>query len=293
LAGNGQLMAYVPEQGTLSLIDSSTAQEIHRLDKLGDNPSVFTFSKDGRMLAWAGWREPAVHLLEGASWKERCTFTGHRGPSSALAFAADGTILVSGGYDTTAMVWDLTGRLTAKTRRSKSLTPSELDACWTALAGEDAVAAYEAVQKCAASPVQAIAHFGKRLRPVLPADEKLTADLISELDNDQFDIREKASRQLEELGDQVISACCKALAGKPSVEARRRLEEIVHKHSRKWRTPSGDEIRTLRALEVLERVGTPEARRVLESLAKGAPEARPTMEATASLERLARRPAAP
>ena len=42
----------------------------------------------------------------------------------------------------------------------------------------------------------------------------------------------------------------------------------------------------LRALEVLERIGTPEARQILLSLAKGAPEAALTQEAKASLERL-------
>jgi hypothetical protein len=48
----------------------------------------------------------------------------------------------------------------------------------------------------------------------------------------------------------------------------------------------------LRAVEVLERIGNAEARRVLEALAKGAPEARLTREARTSLERLLGRTAA-
>jgi truncated hemoglobin YjbI len=51
-------------------------------------------------------------------------------------------------------------------------------------------------------------------------------------------------------------------------------------------------LRDVRALEVLEHIGTPEARQVLKVLAEGAPEARLTQEAKASLERLARRTAA-
>jgi hypothetical protein len=44
-------------------------------------------------------------------------------------------------------------------------------------------------------------------------------------------------------------------------------------------------------LEVLEHIGTPEAREVLKALAKDAPDARLTREAKAALERLARRAA--
>jgi hypothetical protein len=47
--------------------------------------------------------------------------------------------------------------------------------------------------------------------------------------------------------------------------------------------------RQVRAVEVLERVGGADARRVLEALARGAPEARLTQEAKAALARFAAR----
>ncbi len=49
-------------------------------------------------------------------------------------------------------------------------------------------------------------------------------------------------------------------------------------------------LRQLRAIEVLECIGTAEARRVLEAISQGATEARLTQEAQAALQRLARRP---
>jgi hypothetical protein len=48
----------------------------------------------------------------------------------------------------------------------------------------------------------------------------------------------------------------------------------------------GDVLRSVRAAEVLERIGTPEARRLLGQLATGAAEARLTREAKAALKRL-------
>jgi hypothetical protein len=60
--------------------------------------------------------------------------------------------------------------------------------------------------------------------------------------------------------------------------------------SRFWRVqgpvPAGEALRALRALEVLERVATPESAQVLAAVARGAPEARLTREAHASLGRL-------
>ena len=44
----------------------------------------------------------------------------------------------------------------------------------------------------------------------------------------------------------------------------------------------------LRAVEILERIGTPEAQRILASLAEGAPEDRLTVAAKESLERVSR-----
>ena len=50
-----------------------------------------------------------------------------------------------------------------------------------------------------------------------------------------------------------------------------------------------ERLREWRALEVLEQIGTPEARAVLKALAEGAPAARLTQGAKVALERLAKR----
>jgi hypothetical protein len=71
-------------------------------------------------------------------------------------------------------------------------------------------------------------------------------------------------------------------------EARRRLEALLADLDAG--RPNAETLRGLRAIELLEHVGGAEARRVLEALAGGVPEARQTREAKGSLARLANRP---
>jgi len=70
------------------------------------------------------------------------------------------------------------------------------------------------------------------------------------------------------------------------VEQRRRIELLL---AEPGLVRSPELRRQVRAVEVLERVGGAEARRVLEALAGGAPEARLTQEAKAALARRAAR----
>jgi hypothetical protein len=98
----------------------------------------------------------------------------------------------------------------------------------------------------------------------------------------------RLTRDLEALKDEARPALRRALADNPSAEVRKRLEELL---SRPALLPPGEALRRVRAVEVLERLGTPEARRLLGALAGGEPEARLTREAQAALRRLAERAA--
>jgi hypothetical protein len=102
-------------------------------------------------------------------------------------------------------------------------------------------------------------------------------------------VREKAGRELEKLGDLAVPALREEWKRAEVLENRRRLEALLEKLEREEWSPAS--LRTLRAIEVLERIGTPGARRLLRRLAEGAPEARLTREARSSLDRL-RRPTA-
>jgi hypothetical protein len=67
---------------------------------------------------------------------------------------------------------------------------------------------------------------------------------------------------------------------------RRRIERLLDRL--KYPLTSGKTLRELRAVEVLEHIGTAQAKQVLQELAQGAPGSRLTDETRVSLERLAK-----
>ncbi len=218
----------------------------------------------------------------------RRRLAGHLGTVESLAFSADGKWLVSGSNDTTALMWDLTGRLAAGEKWSKPLADDEMKTLWTVLKDEDAVVAFQAMQRLAADPVRSVPYLRQRLHPIAVVEEKRLARLITDLDSDRFEVREKATAELEKLGEAPLHTMQKALDGRPALETRRRLEQLIEKQVRKRWSPSAEQLRMGRALEVLERAGTPEARQVLATLAAGTPGAILTREAKSALDRLTR-----
>src|SRR5207249_411613 len=105
---------------------------------------------------------------------------------------------------------------------------------------------------------------------------------------DEFAVREKAAGELAKLGEAAEPALRKALSGKPSAETARQVERLL---ARLEGMSSAPLLRGLRSVEVLEGIGTDEARRLLEKVAQEAPSPRLVRDAKAALERLARRAA--
>jgi hypothetical protein len=130
--------------------------------------------------------------------------------------------------------------------------------------------------------------LAKLMRPqAASADPHTIAALVGDLDSNQFTVREKAMQALEKLGKVAEPALRTALAARqPSLEIRRRMERILEKLEGPVTAP--ERLRELRALEVLEQIGSAEARQLLETLAQGAADAPLTQEARTALRRLAR-----
>jgi RNA polymerase sigma factor (sigma-70 family) len=279
----GKVVEGAKPEHYLMFLDLTTGVIAKRIDTVTSDASSLAFSPDDRVLAWSGYNDPTIRFVEVAGGRERCRLLGHFGFVRTLTFSADGNLLLSGSGDTTALIWDLGRR-----NKVSPAAHAETESLWRDLAGEDAARAEKAIRRLSTSPTSAIPFMRKRLTPVVPFAKPL-AHLIADLDSDDFATRQRATEELAKAGDQALPAYRKALEGKPSLELRRRLEELLAKAGPSWWEASGERLRSLRAVEVLELAGTKESRELLATLASGAEGARLTEEAKAALERLTSR----
>jgi RNA polymerase sigma factor (sigma-70 family) len=163
-----------------------------------------------------------------------------------------------------------------------------LAAAWADLASDDETKALKAVLALVATPKETTLFLKEHLKPVT-VDPKRIGRLIADLDSEKFAVREQASQELTAMGEYAVPYLHSALDAKPALEPQMRLEKILQ--TIKAGVPSLAVMRSLRAIAVLEKIGTPQAREVLEALARGRTKALATQEAEAALDRLTAPPA--
>jgi hypothetical protein len=117
----------------------------------------------------------------------------------------------------------------------------------------------------------------------LRLDQHLTRERISDLNNDQFAVREAAMKELKGIGRMARPLLLEAARKPASTEARGRIRELLDCLSGSL-TP--EEIRDSRAVQALELAATADARQVLTDWAGGAPGAFLTEDAQSALLRL-------
>jgi WD40 repeat protein len=249
------------------------------LDFAGSAP--FVFSPDGRLLAVHS--KDTIQLWEVFTGKERRQFRGHRGRQGVLAFAfsPDGKTLLSGGDDTSVLIWDVARERDAV---SGQLSDEQLHALWRALGETDAEKTDRAIWALVRAGDQSVRFLSKILRPAPAIDSSRIEEWIADLDSPDFTRRDRATRKLERHVEDAMSALRRVLATNPAPELRRRAERLLDSGG----PPSSDWWPALRSVEVLGHINTPEALQLLRRLAHGAAGAVLTREAQASLERLER-----
>ncbi len=209
-----------------------------------------------------------------------------------FALSPEGGRLVTGGYAGELFVWGLdpVPRAGPLAPRPRGPGPKEEDRLWAELAGKDAAKALATMRQLIGGQGQAVALLRERLGgPEAPAEATIR-QLVLDLDANRFAVRQAAARKLRALGLDAAPALCQALQERPSLELRTRVEDLLAALPTRGRLLLGSRaLREVRAIQVLEAIGSAEARRALGALAQGDAGARLAQEAKASLARLARR----
>ncbi len=209
----------------------------------------------------------------------------HEVAPTCLAFSPDGTALASGGLDFSVFLWDVSRLAGKRAMPARDLSAADLDACWADLGGDDAAKAHAAIVALGSAPKQAPAFLKERLDNAIERlGVKRIQQLIADLEDERFATRQKAARELEQLGNLPLAALEQVLKEKPSLEMRRRVEQLLQRLDND--NLATEQRRLGRAFEALEYVGSAEARDLLERV--GAAPLPPALqaEAAASLKRM-------
>jgi hypothetical protein len=290
-------LAFAPDGKTLAwnqgqaveLWDVVRGRPIRRFNGGIAHVMAVAFSPRGSLLAVAD-EEGIVWLGDPKDGSLRGHIEAPRGDFYCLAFSPDGKTLYTGGSDTTVTAWEVAHVLAKASARPGPCSQQELEDLWKLLGSTKGTEAGAAMARLAAVPRQAVRFLRARLRPVTPVNAERVKELLAGLEDKRYAVRHRAEAELEKLAEQAEPFLRRRLKENPSVEFRQRAERLLRRLTGFVTVPEA--MRRVRAVEVLEHLGTAEAQQVLKELAGGAPEARLTREAKAALERLARQPRA-
>jgi hypothetical protein len=238
------------------------------------------FAPDGRALA-AGSSDGAVRRFELLTGRELTPLPGHGGPVAALRFTPDGKRLLSYGQDGVCYAWPTAGG-PGWQPKAGPLPDAALEKLWDALRDNEPLDLYGSVRALAAVPGQAVPFLRQRVTPVPKGDGAHLDRLVEDLTRD-YNERKRAVVELRKIGAPAVSALLRAQQKGRFDELMRRLTQEL---SNQPATP--DQVRAVRALRVLERIGDQDARKLVEELAAGLPSAALTNQARYTLNRLAK-----
>lgn len=274
----------------------ATGKEVHSMEGHERRIGAMAISPEGTLAAsgdgfYRG--DPAVappfkiRLWNLMTGKQVGEFSGHDAGVASLAFAPDGTLLLSGLTDTTAIVWNAAPSLRNLVPDSQTIPKEQHEAVWASLASPNAQDAQLAVRRLLADPVAAIALARRHLKPVEAPDEALVKDLINKLDADDFTTRTAAKDALAQFGAIIEPALQEAAKNFDSAELKRTCRELLGLIDAPLVAVTSD-LLAIRAVQVLETMKTPEAVDKLKELSGGARGARLSREAAAAMARLTR-----
>jgi dipeptidyl aminopeptidase/acylaminoacyl peptidase len=267
-APDGKHLATGNTDKSIRLWDVATLKEVRRFQPARGAADGLAFSGDGKRLASFSNKEPALRIWDVATGKEIRAIDGARAPVLALALSPDGKRLATGSADGRVRLWDLAAPVSAIAPSSVPLTAKEMETLYGDLTNADPVKSRQAFGTLLANPKQSVPFLRERVRTAaLIPPNPMISKYLADLDADEFEVRERASQELEKLGEAAAPALRQLLAEEPSTEVRQRIGRLLARLKKPSALPP-EKVAALEAVEVLEELATPEAREALASLAK-------------------------
>jgi RNA polymerase sigma factor (sigma-70 family) len=138
---------------------------------------------------------------------------------------------------------------------------------WSDLGGKRAPRSLFAVDRLAASGDEAVRRLRGRLLARRTVEKPSVEELIAQLDDDAFEVRQRATRLLKEKSGRIAPQLREALKTTRSAEVRARLKQVLRHAGDE--APTAEELRAVRAITALGRIDTPASRALLAEIAKG------------------------
>jgi WD40 repeat protein len=277
----GTRLAVSQGKDIVHLVYPISGEVSEKMTGASEGTNGLAFSTDGRLLAAAGV-DGSVRLWEIISEQQVLRLEGgHIGAVRSVVFLPDLRRIASAGTDGTTVVWDFTGH---QQKQAEMLTTRDFDTIWRRLASDDASAAYQDVWRLARSS-EGMAFLNEALRHLIGVERAEVEKLIGRLENTRFHEREYARQILERLESATEPALRAALEGKPTLEMRRSIEELLNRLE-KGPTTRARKMRLFRAFQAIEYAGTPEAKTLLALLRDRATHPSVRHEARNILERM-------
>jgi hypothetical protein len=252
-------------------------------------PNSLAVSPNGRVIA-VNMNSPTqeIQFWDTLTGKKLASLTGHEVNVMTLTFTPDGQRLVTGMFDTTALVWDVPAAAKKVTAFGREKIPAGgVAALWKELGSPDPKRGQAAAMRLVRDPESALAIAERELQPARRRNEKDVQALIEKLGVEDFKQRQAAHDALAALGDWASPKLAVAARTTTNPEIKLRVNELL-KNVRGYPLPASS-LHSARAVQVLEWIGDARAKAILGKLVAGDPELFLTREAQAALGRLNRR----
>jgi len=231
-------------------------------------------SPDGHFLAVC-FHPVGVTVVETATWQVQATLPAltpnrwgwHGVPErdcDALAWSPNGRLMATATPEGGLLIWDL---MNVRNPASTS-AGSGLEKLWNDLGSPDGSVGFAAIQALASIPTESVPFLIERMPPVKAVDHRRVETLIRSLGAAEFAERERAGKELNEIGRLAETDLRQAFQTTESPEARRRLKIMIDRLDAAKFT--ADELRAQRAVEAVTWIRSDDAIKLLTKWANGA-----------------------